>query len=196
MKLPQIRLQSQMAQTQINSTQGRMMIKQPEATVSIQQPDADVSMSTRPSKLTIDQSQAWEDMGLKSAKKSIEAFAQEGKQAALQAMAKTSRQGDQLMRIENGGDPILSQAKQDAYDQQKEFNVGWIPSHGAVKIDYQPSDADIQVETRQPVINNQANAPEISHERGSVTTSMASEADLNVDVAHLTFKNFSFETTI
>ncbi|RPF54358.1 DUF6470 family protein [Aquisalibacillus elongatus] len=182
MQFPQIRMQSQMALVGINSTQGKQTIQQPEAELSIQQPKAEVMINRRPPRLTIDQSQAWSDMGLYGALEATERNAQEGEQAWLQSIAKKSQEGDQLMKIEQDGNPIASISKNNAYEPMKEFNVGWIPSHFSVKTDYDPGELNINVKRNEPIIQAQPQKPVINYERGQVETYLRQENDLQIDV--------------
>ena len=127
MQLPQIRLQSTFIKTGLNIEQPIQEIEQPKAIQSIEQPKAIVEIDTTPGILTIDQSKARADMDLKNISQRIQEFAQNGVQDLLQGIARRVAQGDELMRIENGGNPIASQAKQDGEGPEKQFNIGWIP---------------------------------------------------------------------
>src|SRR5690625_5388753 len=81
MPLPQIRLQTQSAQIEMQQQLGKHYIRQQHADISIEQPKAQLSMQTRPAKLTIDQTQAWADMNLVPIKRRIAQAAQKGIQA-------------------------------------------------------------------------------------------------------------------
>lgn len=91
MELPQIRMQSQMARITMMTQPATQEIRQPKADLSIHQPHAELSIRTIPSKLTIDQTQAWADMNLKTAPLSIEEFAQLGMQGAQEGTARRKR---------------------------------------------------------------------------------------------------------
>lgn len=196
MQVPQIRIQSQQALISINQPRADVQIQQPKATQHIEQPHAIVEMRTTPSKLTIDQTQAWHDMDLKSAKVRIEEAAQKGKQKVLEGIARRANQGEQLMKIEQGGNPIASQAVQNGHRKEKQFNIGWIPSHFAVKTDYQPSEVEINITPQKPIIDNRANKPVIQAQQGQVNTSLRQQADLTIDFENLYFRGVQFEMKI
>ncbi|WP_226037128.1 DUF6470 family protein [Aquibacillus saliphilus] len=196
MQLPQIRIQSQNAQIQINQTAGTQTIQQPQATQLIQQPKAELSINRLPSKLSIDQTQAWADMDLKSVSRRIAEAAQNGKQAAYQGTARRVRQGAELMKIENGGNPISRQAQQNSQGAPKQFNIGWIPSAGSVKIDYQPSQVDIRVTPRKPIINTQAQKPITNYQPGAVDVSLQQKNQLEIDFVNLKHHGINFEMTL
>lgn len=185
MKLAQIRIQSQMAKIQIEQQRGIQEIRQPNAELSIEQPHAKLSMHSTQSKMNIDQTQAWEDMDLMHIFKRNARFAEEGKQAWLEGMARRASQGTELMRIENNGNPIANQAIENMPHQIKPLGITFIPSQFAVKFDYQPSEIDIQVETNKPNIHVKVHRPEHNYHPGKVSISMQQYAQLSIDVVNL-----------
>lgn len=193
MKLPQVKLESQMARIQIQSTSASQTIQQPNAIQTIRQPGAEIRIENTPSKLTIDQTQAWNDMDLKSVKKRIEDAAQLGKQKVMGGVARRVRQGEELMKIENGGNVLQRQASENGHRPEKQFNIGWVPSHFSVKIDYQPSELNIDVKPQQPIIENKASKPIINYQPGSIETSLKQQANLQIDFVNLAFRGPNFE---
>ena len=185
MQLPQIRLESQFAQIGIRQSSGNQEIQQPKADLTIQQPSAELTIRTIPSKLTIDQTQAWEDMNLMSIARRIETFAQEGKSGLHEGIARRAEQGTALMKIENGGNPIVQQAIINGHDQMKSLGVKYIPSHFSVKIHYQPSEVQINAQANQPIIEARANRPEHSYQQGEVDIHMKQYNHLDIDFINL-----------
>lgn len=185
MQLPQIRMQSQMAHITIQQTDGKQRIRQTEASLSIQQPKAEMTIKTTPSKLDINQTQAWEDMNIMHIFKRIEKFANEGLQAANEGTARRARQGDAMMKIENKGNPIASQAIQNAFDDMKKLGIKFIPSMSAVKINYKPADVNIDVNINKPIINAEPHKPQIEFTPGSVNVSMQNYQSLEIDFVNL-----------
>ncbi|MET3697652.1 hypothetical protein SAMN05877753_106250 [Bacillus oleivorans] len=196
MQLPQIRIESQPVIVNIHTNDAIQEIEQPQADVQIRQPQAELNIETRKGKLTIDQTQAWEDMKLYSPLRSIEIFAQEGKQAWLEGIARRAQEGNQLMKIENGGNAIANIAYQKVKPETLNYNIGWIPSHFSVKINYEPGDVEIQAQPREPVINITPQKPIISYKPGSVTYQLEQYPDVKIDFVNLTNAGIGFETTI
>lgn len=180
MKLPQIRMESQLAKIQINQTDARLDIKQELPLMKIEQPHAEVKMRTTPSKLSIDQSRAWEDMNLMSILKRNDRFAREALQAAQAGMARTAREGNELMKIQYGGNVIASQAKRISSPPMKALGIKFIPSTFAVKIDYRPSEVHIDVTTHKPRMQAQTYEPEFTYHPGQVETSLLQRNYLNI----------------
>jgi hypothetical protein len=185
MNIPQIRMQSQMAQIEISQTPAKQSIRQPKAEMSIQQPAASLSIQTTPSRLQIDQTQAWEDMNLMHITRRNEKFAEEGLRAVQEGVAKKAVQGKELMMIEKEGNPIVAQAVTNSQKPKKQLAITFIPSPFSVKINYQPSEVNIEVQTNKPVIEVQRNNPEIQYEPGSVDIRMKQFQDLNIDFVNL-----------
>lgn len=196
MRVPQVRMDSQLKLISIQTENAQVGIQQPKATQEIRQPSADLSIRTRPGRLTIDQSQAWYDMGLKSAIVSRNDWAREGYQNVMEGIARRRREGDEQMKIENGGNPLVAQAARNAHPPQKSFNIGFVPSVFSVKTDYQPAEVDIRIEPNQPMIRHTTNQPMITYSPGRVTTGIRQENYLNIEFDNLYYRNFGFEMSI
>lgn len=159
MNVPQIRMESTPARMKMKTVQASVSIEQPMADLTIEQSPAKMTMTSTPSKLTIDQTKAREDVDLKSIFKRTEEFAQLGYEDLLEGIARRSAEGDQLMRIENGGNAIAMQAEENGKSRQYEFNIGWIPSHFSVKTSFTPKKVNIEVEPQKTIIQVKANTP-------------------------------------
>jgi hypothetical protein len=196
MNLPQIRLESTLAKIAIETTPPMLEIEQPPAELDLQQPPAEIKIEKTPAKLTIDQTKAWEDMDLKHIFRRIEEFAQQGYEDWLEGMARVSRQGDELMRIEDGGNPIAEQAKENSEDPMYEFNVGWVPYHFSVKTNYEPAKVHIDIKVNKPINNTKINKPIINYIPGKVMVDLDRRNSLKVDFANLKFVGTNFEISI
>lgn len=184
MEFPQIRMHSQQAKIQIQTTPAQQQISQPQGELTIRQPKADIAMRTKPGKLYIDQSQAWEDMNLFSIRRVVEKNAQQGVQGALQGTARRARQGNELMRIEDHANPLKSQSIENGFSSKKSLGLAFIPSAFAVKTNYEPAHVDIHVQVNQPVIKGKINPPVMHYTPGSVKTSMAQWPQLDIEVVN------------
>jgi hypothetical protein len=196
MELPQIRLQSTNAQINIQSQKGQLEIQQPHAELSIQQPLAEMQIDRTPSRLTIDQTKAREDVDLKSISRRIEEAAQLGRQDWLQGIARRTQEGEELMKIENGGNPIAEIAKRKRFLPEHEFGLGWIPSEGSVKINYDQAKVDIQWQVNKPIINSQINKPIINYTPGNVDINMKQYQSLKIDFENLKHVGINYEQFI
>jgi hypothetical protein len=196
MELPQIRLQSTNAQINIQTQRGQLEIQQPPAELSIQQPKAEMQIERTPSRLTIDQTKAREDVDLKSVFKRTTEAAQWGRQAILEGTARRIKEGEQLMRIENGGNSISEIAKRKRFLPEHEFGLGWIPSEGSVKVDYDPAKVNINWKGNRPIIESQINKPIINYTPGKVDINMKQYQSLKVDFDNLKHVGSNYEQLI
>ncbi|MGM7721411.1 DUF6470 family protein [Metabacillus sp. Hm71] len=181
MNVPQIRLQSISAQLSIHTTKGHQMIEQPKAELSIEQPKAELTIETTPSSLTIDQTEAWADMDLKHISRRIAEAAEQGKQDVLEGIARRAQEGERLKRIEDGGNPIPEIAKQRSQKPIYPVTIGYIPSAGSVKINYEPAKVNIDVKPSKPVNNATIHKPIIVYQPGTVDVELARRNELFID---------------
>ncbi|MEH6940750.1 DUF6470 family protein [Bacillus sp. JJ722] len=188
MRLPQIRIQSQPALISLQPKNAIIEQQQPRADLDLQQPPAELKMETTPSKLTIDQTAARESIDLKSIKKRIEEFADEGHKEWLEGIARRAKEGEELMRIEDGGNPIAAHAKQNSERPEKQFNIGFVPPLFSVKLHYEPSKVDIQVQVNKVINNTKTNKPTLDYTPGKVEVGLRQRESLNIDYVNVNFQ--------
>jgi hypothetical protein len=160
MRLPQIRIDQQFARIGMTMEDAKVQMSQPQADLFIQQPQADVQIDTRPGKLSIDQSQAFHDLGQYPVKEAVRLEAQKGKELVAEGTRRRRREGDQLMKIENGGDPIKQQAKTRMPREYRPSNIGVIPSYNSVKFNYEPAEVNVDIQANKPIIASRVNPVE------------------------------------
>ncbi|RZT21571.1 DUF6470 family protein [Fictibacillus sp. BK138] len=185
MNFPQIRMESTSAKIGIKISSPIQKIQQQPADLRIKQPKANLEIERTPSLLTIDQTEARADMDLKHISRRIEEFAQKGYEDWLTGLARVAQEGDDLMSIENGGNPILEHAKINSESPIYEFNIGFIPSVNSVKINYQPSSVKLNWQTHKPEIDIQVNKPYHQYIPGSVSVNLTQMPSLKIDFVGL-----------
>lgn len=181
LNIPQIRLESTPSKIEISTQKSMLEIDQNPAELSIEQPAAEMEIDRQPSMLTIDQSKAREDMDLKHISRRIEEAAQRGYEDWLSGIARVSQDGDELMMIENGGNPLAEQAKRNGESPVFEFNIGWIPSAGGVQINYDPGKLNIKWKVNKPIIEIRTNKPTIQYTAGKAEINMKQYGSLKID---------------
>ncbi|MCR2822361.1 DUF6470 family protein [Lederbergia panacisoli] len=181
MQIPQIRMQSQFAKIAIDTTPARQSIQQPEPELNMEQPKADLKIIQNPGRLTIDQTQAWEELGLKG----IKSFARENTQRAYkeasEAISGIVTEGNEMLNIQSGTNAYAEQARQRTNPPPADFNIKWIPSPFSVKVHYQRGKVDVDVQPRNVVINAQTKKPIISYQPGDVRVSLQQKNSLHID---------------
>lgn len=184
MRLPQIRLESTFIKTGLHIQKPTQTIEQPKAIQSIEQSKAELEINTVPGKLTIDQTEAKAQLGYKTIPRIISESAQEGKQAVLEGIGRRAREGDQFMRIENKGNPLPQIAEAYAY-KEKQFGIGWIPSHGSVKLHYIKGEVQVKATPRKPIIDVQIQKPIHEYTPGDVSVYVEQKNALHIDFINL-----------
>jgi energy-converting hydrogenase Eha subunit F len=137
---------------QVNQTNGRLNlnIKPPKmsletksvADFKISQQSGKIKVSTKDAKVEISGRKVRAALGHKHYKVYGKELAQKGKQSAMKGIAKYARQGDQLAKIENGGNPLARQAKLNSQDPERKIGLKWKPgpeiksSPPQFKVDY------------------------------------------------------------
>ncbi|MDF9758884.1 hypothetical protein OKW24_000657 [Peribacillus simplex] len=124
-------------------------------------------------------------MDLKSLSKRVEEFVRQGYQDWLAGMARRAQQGTELRHIEKGGNALAEQARQNSKGPEKQFNLGWIPSHFSVKLDYQPAQVEIEATAQKPIIDARINRPNHTYTPGSADVEILQKNALDIDFINL-----------
>lgn len=185
MQVPQIRIESSHGSIEMSTTSAQQSIEQPQAIVRLEQPKAELMMETSPGYLTIDQTVAWESMDIKHIFRRVEENAAKGNNAILSGMARRASEGDELMQIEYGGNPLTSQGKRNSQILDYGYNIGFIPPPFSVKINYQPRKLNIYAEAKKVINNTVVQKPIIDYKAGEVHTSMMQHPDLKIDFVNI-----------
>ncbi|KAF1678090.1 DUF6470 family protein [Bacillus mexicanus] len=184
MQIPRLIMHSVQGKIGLTTTPASLKMEQPQADLEIEQPSAEMEISVKPGKLTIDQTQAWEELDRKHILQRIEEAAQQGHEDVMEGIARIVQEGDELMRIENKGNPIASQAKRNSEMKQIQLGERYAISISRVKVQYTPSELDIQITPKKPVIQAEPRKPIVEYTPGNVQVDMLQYPDLNIDVEY------------
>ncbi|WP_432407093.1 DUF6470 family protein [Wukongibacter sp. M2B1] len=151
----------------LNINQGSMNIDYGKSNFNMEIKDPKIDMEITQAKVMIDQTRPFSEAGLKKIDEFNRMNTEKARQACLQGIGKIVRQGNELARIDTGVNPIPSQAKYNAFDQDiKEFNIGFIPksrpeitlNEGRVEINLQEGYVNIENRPRDVYLDvNRAN---------------------------------------
>lgn len=185
MKFPQIQIRAYDIIMDWKVQDPVQTIRQPKAEQHIEQPAAILEIHSTPAKLLIDTTQARRDIGLIGPLESTMNYAQEGKKAALEGMARRASEGRQMM--ENAGKGLGRQtirniAKQNHGPKLPKYNIKFVPSIGSVKIDYVPGDLKINAIPQKPKIDVQVNKPIHEYTPGKITGEVLQYPRVEIDV--------------
>lgn len=182
MQLPQIQIQQTFASIGIDPGKPRQEIQQPRAELNLEQVPAQLEINRTPSRLEIDQSQAWEDAGLKKVSTVSREYADLGKQYALEGIARRAQEVDQIRSIEQGGNPIATIAYENMNPGRAEINVAFIPSFGSVKIQFTPTQLDLQWTRGGVKLNPELKKPIHEYTPAKVEVYLKQKQSLSIEV--------------
>ncbi|RXJ02284.1 hypothetical protein DS745_07800 [Anaerobacillus alkaliphilus] len=168
MQLPSIQIRSTNAQIGVQSQRPHLHISRGHADITIRQEHAAIDIQTTPARLTINQREAFASANLKHVYRLNEEFAAKGRSNAAQVTAKYAREGDQMMRIENGsgGDIFAHLAKIDSIlFTEKQATIAQMPRPFSVKTNYQPANLNIRFSGGNVTTNANPRETEISHRK-------------------------------
>ncbi|WP_079524723.1 DUF6470 family protein [Solibacillus isronensis] len=181
MNIPQIQLQTTRGQIGLTTKKPVQQIEQPKAELYLQQPKAEMSIRTTKSKLTSDTVEMRESLDLKSSASRTAEVAQYSAQTAMEGLARRVQEGGELMKIENGGNPLAEQAKRTGKQPYSSLGIKFIPQAGSVKISFTPGSADTQVESQKVINNTKTNKPIHTYTPGKVNVEMLQHPSLKID---------------
>ncbi|HET7626966.1 MAG TPA: DUF6470 family protein [Bacillales bacterium] len=180
----QLQMQSTFGRIGLQTRVAKLNIRQSPADLRIRQPKAEMRIEHRSGKLDIDQSQAFAEANLKSVFAWGREYAKRGHQAVLEGIARRAAEGDRLMKIENGGNPIAAIAAENSAPPPARINIGWMPkSPFSVKFHYSPAELNIHWQTFGAEIQAKPHPPEFSFVRGDVNVYMRVWPSLTIDVS-------------
>ncbi|MFD2615835.1 DUF6470 family protein [Terrilactibacillus laevilacticus] len=182
--IPHIEMHQVYGRIGIRRHDATLQIEQKQAVQLIQQPKADMNIQREPARVLIDQTEAWHNLDLKSARVRIAEAAQAGRQAIFEGIARRAAEGDELMHIERGGNPIAEQAIRHGM-KDHHFDTGHIPPSEAVKISGDAGKLTIDWKTHAPKIDVELNPPKITSEPGSVQIFMEQYPSLSFEAKGL-----------
>ncbi|WP_078555827.1 DUF6470 family protein [Bacillus alkalicellulosilyticus] len=149
MDMPYLEMSSTKAQIGMRSHQPPLSISQRQADMRINNDHgAKIEISSKASQLFIDQTEAFADAGLISPLRKATKYTRESVQRVNQYIAETAQEGDQLMRIENGGGQIQRLAKNKGRLPEYDFKYAQVPS-GTEKTKIKFSKPDLQIRARE-----------------------------------------------
>jgi hypothetical protein len=162
MQFPQIRLHSAFAQIGMQRSNPVQEIQQVPAELSYKRTPTKMNIERTPGQLEIDQEQAWNQLNLKGPSQLIADNADYARQQAMEAIAETVAEGNQMQAIENKTNAIDAIVTNKVLAPPADFNIAFIPSHGSVKFNYQPT--ELHIDWQKGRIEFQATPAQVNHQ--------------------------------
>ncbi len=168
---PSIKLDIQSARIGIDIQRSQMEIRQPQPDLEMQTKPTTMEMRSPQGDLQIDQSKAWDALGMGSHETFMHRIYSESKNVALQGIARIVEKGNRLAAIEKGGNPIADMAADRAFEPSSMNYLGEA-SYDNVDLDYMPHKVEIDVNLGSVDIQITPHQAEISYTPGKVSIYM------------------------
>lgn len=186
MELPQIRIQSQSFLLGLNIKQPIQQLEQKPADLQIDQAKIDLYIRTKPTEMRLDSTEARADVGLISARRSIEEAANKGYDDWLAGIARMSSEGDRMMNIHENSKAIPTISKQNGTPPQAETVLTFIPKYGSLKTTWIPHETKIDWKQTPMNLDVQVNKPVHNYTPGKVGGYILQESELNIEFTGVT----------
>lgn len=165
--IPTIQIRQYPAKLSIDADLGKQNIRQPRATMELQTEQPKVEIRQPRGELKIDQSKAWDALGLGNILESMHRIASEAHRVALQGVARIVDNGNRLAQIHLDTNPIADNAEQLRFEHF-EFDYYGPASYDNVDITYRANKPEIQPVEGKVRLHTQPNKPEIDYIRGKL----------------------------
>lgn len=138
---PQIQIRQQYAQIGFRAEHARLYLQQPKAKMNYVRDPGTMDFRYRPGELEIDQSKAWDALGVGGILLAMNRLYKQARQAALEGIASIAQRGDRLAAIHKGGDAIVENATIASRQKLYPFEYAGDASYDNVDIRYTPMPA-------------------------------------------------------
>lgn len=181
MNIPQLQIQTTPGILGLQIEKPIQEIEQPKATIHQEQPAAILEMSTTRSQLSLDTTEVRADIDLKGPLRRGDENAQYGVQQLMEGIARRAQEGQQLMQIENGGNPIIEISKHNANPPPAPLGIRFVGDRSKVQMSFQPGTLNINATPQKPVLDVQINKPIHTYTQGKVTGIMEQYPSVQID---------------
>lgn len=163
----------------IKTTPAKMNISQSKIELEINQKQSKVIINKEPMQIKIDQSQCFNEAGLKNNSALSEDMVQRATQNFLQGLNRTVSEGNTLAAIENNVN-ALAEIAANNFIQVADWNIDFIPK-SRPKIEFVGGNMDISVDEGYVEINARTSKPIIDVEIGGVEIYLRQKPELNIE---------------
>ncbi|MCD8500919.1 MAG: DUF6470 family protein [Bacillaceae bacterium] len=162
MQVTRLHIQSTHGNIGLQSQRPHLEIEQKAPDLFISQEHHVLDITHTQASLTIDQTAAFDSANLKHIFNLNKEYAAKALNKAVQATMRYAAEGNQLMRIENGGNVIAHLAKKNAVIfNEKQVTIKQMPSPFSVKTHYKPREVKVNVNATPVNIQVQRKEPNV-----------------------------------
>ena len=174
---PLIEIKTVPIEIEMKVTHAKMEYSRGTAELEISRGDGGLSIKSRPIRLNIDTFEARNSV-CPTAMRSVEQYAQQGKQASYEATATYAQQGQMLLDAKIGQE-LVTQFAADAQNRNLKTNVGleFLPSVGP-EISWDPGEMHIRYEMDKLNFDWRVNQPQFEFTPGDIELSVKQQPDV------------------
>lgn len=151
---------------EIRSTPSRITVHQLQADLDMENKLPRVEVNMEQARIRIDQSQCFDEAGLKGVAALSDDMANRAKAAVLQGIDRIVAEGNMMGAIENEGNPIPEIAFNNLFDEV-DYNIELMPRSGP-KIDFVGGNIDVSVDEGYVHIKATPRKPQIDVQLGTI----------------------------
>jgi len=177
--IAQIQIRQQYARIGIDADPGRFEIRQPPATLEMRTTNPKVLIEQPKGDLYIDQSKAWDALGLGGSLRVMDTIYSSARDIAMQGIAKIVDRGNRLAAIHQGGNPIADIGLEASY-RFREYDFAGEASYDNVDIHYVAQKPIIDVVEGKVEISAHPNRPEVNYQRGKLDIYLQQRESLTI----------------
>ncbi|MEZ7170407.1 DUF6470 family protein [Sporosarcina sp. OR05] len=181
MNIPQLQIQTTRGKLGLQIDKPVQEIEQPKATQQIEQPAAILEMSTTRPQLSIDTTENRADLDLKSAIRRGDENAQYGVQQLMEGIARRAQEGQQLVRIEDGGNVLADLSKQITEIDPAPIGIRFVGNRLKVKTNITAGSLTINATPQKPTHDVQVNKPIHTYTPGKVSGHAKQYPSIQID---------------
>jgi hypothetical protein len=179
--LPSVSIQQQNARIGIDADLGKQSIRQPKASFELRTERPQLSISQPPGELKIDQSKAWDALGLGGSLTVMSRIYGQASDIALQGIRRIVEKGNQLTAIHQDTNPIADMAAQIRF-RFHEYDFVGPASVDNVDISYTAKAPIIESKNGRVNLQTHPNPVEHTYTRGKLDIYMTQYASIKFDV--------------
>ena len=175
----QVQIEQSFAKIGLEHSDSKVQVESAKADFQLEKPPIRLDINSESADLDIDYTAALADLGIYNPFDFGDKMAQDGLNASMQGIAEYAREGDELARIENEGDPIVAQAARG----MRKFDIEGVelaPKRPA-DVSVAPGEIEINIETDNVRTYAQPNPVRVDANRARIDTYLRQEAELEIN---------------
>lgn len=179
MDMPQIQINQQFARIGIKIKTPYIKVKQGNSKIGINYPQDKIEINQQNAIVNIDSYPTRYDLNIKNIMDFRKDITQKSKQTVMQSIGRMAQNGDSLMKLENGGNPVVEIIKRETFQPLRELGLKWI---SRPKFNVEPAKLDVKYKQNSLVLIPESSDTDIKLARGMVKINMVQYNKLDIEI--------------